>query len=352
MSPIRVLVVDDSAFMRQVITRMLEQDPQISVVGVARDGMDALAKLDRLSPDVLTLDLEMPKMDGLEFLAHVMQSHPLPVVVVSSWATAGAEKTIRALELGAIDFVTKPVAFPSEAMFEIAEELINKVKTAALANPNPKVKEEKPRRKSLLPLALRGVAHDAALCCIAASTGGPRAIQSIVTKLPASFPIPVLFVQHMPPGFTRLFAEHLNGQSNLPVREAVDGEVPLPGQILIAPAGLQTTVTGGPGSLRLKVGPEPASVYRPSADVTFSSIAESCGAKALGVVLTGMGQDGARGLLAMRQAGAPTLVEAAETCVIHGMPRAAVEVGAAQLVLPLWEIPEALLALTGMAGEE
>ncbi|MCL6614502.1 MAG: response regulator, partial [Firmicutes bacterium] len=252
MSPIRVLVVDDSAFMRQIIARMLEKDPEICVVGVARDGLDALNKLECLSPDVLTLDLEMPKMDGLEFLTRVMGSRPLPVVVVSSWATAGAEKTMRALELGAIDFVTKPVAFPSEAMLGIADELVAKVKTAALANLAPKTAEAEGRVS--LPPGLRGIASDAALCCIAASTGGPRALQGILAKIPPDFPLPLLFVQHMPPGFTRVFAERLASQANLAVREAADGEVPMPGQALIAPAGLQTRVTGSPGHLRLRVG--------------------------------------------------------------------------------------------------
>lgn len=345
MSPIRVLVIDDSAFMRQIISKILEGDQEICVVGVARDGEDALGKIDRLNPDVLTLDLEMPKMDGLDFLGKVMGSRPMPIVVVSSWATEGAVKTLQALDLGAVDFVTKPVASPSDAMWDIAEELIAKVKAAAFANLTAGSAAPEPTR---FPPAARNLAADAAICCIAASTGGPRALQSIVTRLPRQFPMPVLLVQHMPLGFTRVFAERLAEITNLPVREAEDDETLTSTKILIAPAGLQTRITGRPGNLRLKVGPSPASVFRPSADITFGSIAETCRAKALGVILTGMGHDGAHGLLAMRQAGASTVAEAAETCVVYGMPRTAAELGAAQLVLPLWEIPGAILALTGL----
>ena len=332
MSPVRVLVIDDSAFMRQIISRILEGDQEICVVGVARDGEDALGKIDRLNPDVLTLDLEMPKMDGLDFLAKVMKSKPMPIIVVSSWATEGAVKTLQALDLGAVDFVTKPVASPSDAMWDIAEELIAKVKAAAFANLAAGTTAPEP---SKFPSAARDLAADAAICCIAASTGGPRALQSIITRFPRHFPMPVLLVQHMPLGFTRVFADRLAEMTDLPVHEAENDEELVSTKILVAPAGLQTKVTGRPGNLRLKVGPNPASVFRPSADVTFGSIAETCGAKALGVILTGMGHDGAHGLLAMRQAGASTVAEAAETCVVYGMPRTATELGAAQLVLPL-----------------
>ncbi len=345
MSPVRVLVIDDSAFMRQIISRILEGDQEICVVGVARDGEDALGKIDRLHPDVLTLDLEMPKMDGLDFLVRVMRSKPMPIIVVSSWATEGAVKTLQALDLGAVDFVTKPVASPSDAMWDIAEELIAKVKAAAFANLTADSAAPAP---SKFPSAARDLAADAAICCIAASTGGPRALQNIVTRLPRQFPMPVLLVQHMPLGFTRVFADRLAEITDLPVHEAENDEELTSAKILVAPAGLQTMVTGRPGNLRLRIGPNPASVFRPSADVTFGSIAEICGAKALGIILTGMGHDGARGLLAMRQAGASTVAEAAETCVVYGMPRTATELGAAQLVLPLWEIPEAIMALTGL----
>lgn len=342
MSIIKVLVVDDSAFMRQVISQMLEADPEICIVGTARDGEDALAKTAHLDPDVITLDLEMPKMDGLTFLAKLMAERPKPVVVVSSWAVEGAEQTLRALDLGAVDFLTKPVSAPSDAMWEIAEELLAKVKTASAAKiaPNPQHETE----KDLL-AKLKGQAVDAVICCIAASTGGPRALQSIVTRFPSTFPVGILLIQHMPFGFTQGFAAHLAESCQLPVQEAINGDLLVPGKILVAPAGLQTQVTGAPGRLRLKIGPSPASVFRPSADITFSSIAESCGRHALGVILTGMGQDGARGLLAMRKTGAHTLAESGETCVVHGMPRAAAEMGAAETVLPLWEIPEAIMAM-------
>ncbi len=344
MSPVKVLVVDDSAFMRQVISGMLETDPEVCVVGIARDGEDALNKLERFDPDVVTLDLEMPKMDGLAFLARLMSIRLVPVVVVSSWATVGAEQTVRALELGAVDFVTKPVAVPSEAMWDIREELLAKVKTAAAANIAGSAGFASP---AALPAEVRGRASNAAICCIAASTGGPRALQSIVTRLPADFPLGVLLVQHMPPGFTRVFAAHLAEISALPVKEAQNGQSLGPGQVLVAPAGLQTTVVGSAEHPKVQVGSTPRSVFRPSADISFDSIAETCGERALGVILTGMGQDGARGLLAMHNCGARTVAESAETCVVFGMPRAAAELGAADLVLPLWQIPDALLALVG-----
>lgn len=340
---VKVLVIDDSAFMRQVITRMLQDDPAICVVGTARDGEDALEKVARLSPNVLTLDLEMPRLDGLAFLRRLLAIHPLPVVVVSSWAAAGADRTISALALGAVDFVTKPVAVPSDEMLSVAEELRTKVKAAAAARiPGHGRQDVRPS----LPIPW-GEAADAAICCLAASTGGPRALQSIVTKLPADFPLPLLLIQHMPPGFTKVFACRLNELSSLPVREAQDGEALSPGEVLIAPAGWQTSVDGVPGRLFVRVGIVPDSFFRPSADLTYKTIAGSCGARAIGAILTGMGQDGAHGLLAMSQAGACTLAEAAETCVVHGMPRAAVEIGAARWVLPLWEIPTALMILAG-----
>ena len=346
MSSIKVLVIDDSAFMRQIISRMLETDPSITVVGVARDGEDALHKIERLQPDVLTLDLEMPKMDGLAFLAKIMAERPLPVVVVSSWAAAGADKTIQALELGAVDFVTKPVSIPSESMWDIAEELLAKVRAAGSANIVGHAADTPPRE---LPAACRKPADEPAICCLAASTGGPKALQSIVARFPSDFPMGVLLVQHMPPGFTSVFACHLAGLVGLPVSEASDGRLLERGHVLIAPSGYQTTVVGGPGRLYLRVGAAPQSAYRPSADVTFDSIAKACGSHAIGVLLTGMGQDGARGLLAMRRRGAKTIAESGETCVVHGMSRVAAEIGAADLVLPLWQIPEAILAWAGLA---
>ncbi len=339
--------------MRQVISHMLESDPEIAVVGVARDGEDALRKLDKLNPDVLTLDLEMPKMDGLACLARIMSEKPKPVVVVSSWAAAGAEQTIRALELGAVDFVTKPVAMPSEAMWDIARDLLTKVKTAASAHLVQTV-EKIPERE--LPAECQRPAADAAICCLAASTGGPKALQSIVTRLRPGFPMGVLLVQHMPPGFTGVFANRLSELTGLRIREAQDGQFLRRGQIAIAPSGYQTTVMGDPSCLQLRVQTTPSAVYRPSADVTFSSIAKTCGPRAIGVLLTGMGQDGARGLLAMRNEGARTIAESAETCVVFGMPRIAAEIGAADLILPLWQIPEAIsawagtTALTGRTG--
>jgi len=338
--PIKVMIVDDSAFMRRVLTQMLESDPDICVVGTARDGEDALARIERFAPDVLTLDLEMPKMDGLTFLSKVMTIRPTPILVVSSLAINGAEQTMRALEMGAVDFVTKPVAIPSEDMLDIRDELLLKVKYTARANLTGA--DSQSRSRVVMPFIPKKTVKEHTICCLAASTGGPKALQSIVSHLPIDFPAGILLVQHMPPGFTSSFAERLGERPGMPVREARDGDPILPGMVFLAPSGQQTQVMGTPEALWLRVGSEPSSLFHPSADITFASIAESCGSHGVGVILTGMGQDGARGLLTMRNTGAYTIAESAETCVINGMPRAAIELGAAEVVLPLWQIPEAL----------
>ncbi|NLW57049.1 MAG: chemotaxis response regulator protein-glutamate methylesterase [Firmicutes bacterium] len=339
--PITVLIVDDSAFMRQVIKQMLTADPDIEVVGVAVNGLDALKKVQIYNPQVITLDLEMPQMDGLQFLAELMKANPLPVVVVSSLAVKGGEQTFNALQLGAVDFVTKPDSKPSQEIWTIQEELILKVKAAASVRP-----EQIKRLPSSASVEISPFRFEIknGVVAVGASTGGPRALSFLLANLPKDFPWGILIAQHLPKEFIHSFALRLDSISPLTVKVAEDGEEVLPGKVLIAPSGLQTGVIreGGKQLIRLA---ESTALYRPSVDYLFNSVAETFGAQSIGVLLTGMGTDGAYGLKMMRRAGSTTIAESPETCVIYGMPRAAVEIGAATLQLPLTSIPQRLSSL-------
>jgi two-component system chemotaxis response regulator CheB len=335
------LIVDDSAFMRQVIKQMLTTDPEIDVVGVAVNGLDALKKVQVYNPQVITLDLEMPEMDGLQFLTELMKANPLPVVVVSSLAVKGGEQTINALQLGAVDFVTKPEAKPSKEIWTIQEELILKVKAAASV---------RPEQIKILPssVSVESIPFQSEIkngvVAIGASTGGPRALGFLLANLPKDFPWGIIIAQHLPKEFVHSFALRLDSVSPLTVKVAEDGEEVLPGKVLIAPSGLQTGVIKVGGKHLIKLA-ESTALYRPSADYLFNSVAETFGAQSIGVLLTGMGADGAYGLKMMKRAGSTTIAESPETCVIYGMPRAAVEIGAATLQLPLTSIPKRLSSL-------
>lgn len=342
---IKVMVVDDSAFMRQVISKMLEKDPDIQVVGIATDGLDALNKVEIFQPDIITLDIEMPKMDGLTCLAKLMETRPLPVVMVSSWAVEGGERTLKALELGAVDFVTKPSGEPSDDLWEIEAQLIEKVKAAAkakierLAEPLPAVKPGTNVRFSRRPPL--GLPR---LLAIGASTGGPRAIQSILTSLPSNLPVGIVIGQHMPKDFTKVFAGRLNSLCALQIREAQTGDEVKPGQVLIAPSGHQLAIQLV-GSKFVAEVTDVSSIYKPSIDFLFQSLTTVTGGETVAVLLTGMGGDGARGLKALRDLGARTIVESEESCVVYGMPRVAWEMGAGEFSLPLDRIPAAILDL-------
>jgi len=338
---ITVLIVDDSAFMRQMIKQMLTTDPEIEVVGVAVNGRDALKKIQVYNPQVITLDLEMPEMDGLQFLAELMRVNPLPVVVVSSLAVKGGEQTFHALQLGAVDFITKPDAKPSKEIWSIQEELILKVKAAASVSPEQIKNLPSPAAVESIPFhpeIKKGVV------AIGASTGGPRALSFLIANLPKDFPWGIIIAQHLPKEFVYSFASRLDSISLLKVKVAEDGEEVLPGKVLIAPSGLQTGVIRKGEKYLIKLA-ESTALYRPSADYLFNSVAENFGAQSIGVLLTGMGADGAYGLKMMRKAGSITIAESPETCVIYGMPRAAVEIGAASLQLPLTAIPKRLSML-------
>ena len=317
---------------------MLESDSEIKVVGVATDGIDALNKIKLYQPQVVTLDLEMPRMDGLSFLAELMRKSPLPVVVVSSLAVEGGEATFQALELGAVDFVTKPEAKPSQSLWRIQDELVLKVKAAA--GVSPEVIRQLP---TALPIAKKGFVEkfDTGIVAIGASTGGPRALRYILAHLPADFPWGIIIAQHIPADFMKSFAARLDALSPLTVKVAKEGAEIRPGQVLLAPSGLQTGVVNKAGKLLIRLEKSDA-LYRPSVDYLFSAVAGVCKNHSVGVLLTGMGADGAYGLKVMQEAGGITIAESVETCVIYGMPRVAVEMGAVKYQLPLPEIPDCL----------
>lgn len=331
---IKVLIVDDSALVRRALTEQLAKEPDLEVVGTALDPFVARDRILQLKPDVLTLDLEMPRMDGLEFLQRLMVHHPMPVVVVSSLTRHGSQAALSALAFGAIDVVPK-----GGNQFSVpAAGLADAIRGAARAVPKRR-HAQVPRTPMLATLR----ATDKTLV-LGASTGGPRAIELVLGELPEDC-LGGLVVQHMPEGFTAPFAERLDSVCRCRVREARDGDRIAPGQILIAPAGRHCRIvrSGAQPVVQLFDGPR-IHHQRPAVDVMFHSAAQQLGANALGVLLTGLGRDGAAGLRALRAAGAHTIAEAEETCVVYGMPRAAIELDAAAEVLPLDEVAPAILA--------
>jgi len=338
---IRVLVVDDSALMRQVMGSLLARDPAIEIVGTAGDPYVARDKIRELQPDVLTLDVEMPRMDGLSFLEKLMRVRPMPVVMVSSVTAAGCATTLRALELGAVDFVSKPHTDLREHMSEMAQEVIDKIKIAASAQVRRRVSAAPslPYARSTTPARIAG--H---LIAVGASTGGTEALRQFLTALPADAP-GVVVVQHMPEHFTTAFAERLDQLCTMRVKEAADGDQVLAGHVLIAPGNRHMRVERDGATYRVRISIDPpVNRHRPAVDVLFHSCAEHVQGHAVGVLMTGMGDDGARGLLAMRKAGARTLAQDQESCVVFGMPKVAVDLGAVDEVLPLSRLAGAALA--------
>ncbi len=351
MSKIRVLIVDDSALVRQLLTKMLDSDPQIEVVGTAQDPYVAREKIKALNPDVLTLDVEMPKMDGVTFLSNLMRLRPMPVVMVSSLTERSADITLRALELGAIDFVSKPKIDLAHTLEEYRDEIIAKVKMAAHARPNTRgsgiaPQDIPPRLSADAVLKRERPQHFRTtdrLIAIGASTGGTEAIKEVLIRMPPDAP-GIVISQHIPEAFSRPFALRMNRESQMTVSEAVDGQHIVPGHVVIAPGNRHLVIErdGARYVCRLSDGP-PVNRHRPSVDVMFRSVAQNAGPNAIGVILTGMGDDGARGLKEMHEAGAYTLAQDEKSSVVWGMPGEAVKQGGVDETVDIYRMTEAIL---------
>lgn len=338
---IKVLVVDDSAFMRKSIAMMLESDPQIKVVATARDGLEAIEKIKTFKPDIVTLDVEMPRMDGLTVLKIIMKECPVPVLMVSSLTTEGAEATLEALKLGAVDFIPKQLSYVSLDIIKIKDELIQKVKSIV----NSKYVRRKIYRyevESIRDVKFKHVERNFEVVAIGISTGGPVALQEVLSRIPENFPAGIVIAQHMPPNFTRLLAERLNSISKIEVREAQTGDKVQPRLALIAQGGKNLIFEKVLGEKIVKIVDKPNTLYKPSVDVMMESASEVFGDKVLGVIMTGMGKDGLEGLKKVKERGGYIIAQNEETCVVYGMPKAIVDAGLADSILPLEKIGEAI----------
>ena len=338
-------MVDDSALIRGLLTDILSSDPAIEVVGVAPDPYAARDKIKTLNPDVLTLDVEMPKMDGLTFLQKLMAGHPMPVVMISSLTEQGAATTLQALEAGAVDFVTKPSVDIQNGIEDLAQQITSKVKIAAQAT----VRKRTPpidcaeRIKALAAQSAMIKTTDT-IIAVGASTGGTEALRELLEVLPPNTP-PIVITQHMPERFTKSFADRLNELCQIGVKEASEGDSVIPGQALVAPGNYHMELRRSGARYYVTLNQTPAvNRHRPSVDVMFSSVGQYAGANSVGVILTGMGNDGAAGLLKMKQAGAFTLAQDEASCVVFGMPKEAIKAGGVDKILALSDIPGALLA--------
>ncbi len=340
---IKVLVVDDSSLVRKIISDILEKDDDITVIGTANNGKTAIYKNDELNPDVITLDIEMPILDGLATLKHIMGNNPKPVIMMSVLTQHGADATFKALDLGAFDFVPKPSTVLSMTVEDIGDLLISKVKSAAKSKIvsqsalNIETRISQIRKKEIVNRTDRLVA-------IGTSTGGPSALINVFKGFPKNFPAPVLVVQHMPEGFTTAFAKRLNDNSNLEVKEADDGDEVLPGHGYLAPGHSHMEITGKNGGFRVRVfQAEKVSGHMPSIDVLFNSMAKNVGNRTIGVIMTGMGRDGATGLMNIKKSGGFTMAQNEETSVVYGMNRVAVQEGATDEILPLGDISSRII---------
>jgi two-component system chemotaxis response regulator CheB len=361
---IKILVVDDSAFMRKAITIMLESDPQLKVIGTARDGVEGVEKVQLLKPDLVTMDIEMPRMDGLTALREIMQKHPVPVMMVSSLTTEGARATLDALDLGAVDFIPKQMSYVSLDIVKIKDELLNKIKDivrrkhllmahfrrikfdslkAGAAPVKDKYKPSEPQSVEFR--ASPGVKkrqHIVNIIAIGSSTGGPPALQSIIPKLPRNLPVGIVIAQHMPPMFTKSLAERLNSLSEVTVMEAENGQVLEPGLVLIAPGGKHLLVKrqGTRSQVTVTTHPE-ETLYHPCVDVLMNSVADAYGRSTMGIILTGMGSNGLEGITALKKRGGVVIAQNEATCVVYGMPRAVIEA----------ELADHIVSIDHVAGE-
>ena len=347
--PVRVLIVDDSALIRQLLTTLLSSDPGIEVVGTADDPYAARERIKALNPDVITLDVEMPHMDGITFLRKIMTLRPMPVIMVSTLTQAGADVTLEALEIGAVDFISKPSADAAHAMPALASELQAKIKAAARTRMSARAAMTAPAVRKVA----RSVRHTGKIVAIGASTGGVEALKTVLMDLPSDCP-PIVITQHMPPRFTAAFAQRLDRECPMAVSEAVDGDVIEPGHVYIAPGShhLQVVKSGAGYRCALDDGP-PVTGHRPSVDVLFRSVARVVGRSAIGVILTGMGKDGADGLLELRKAGGLTIGQDEASSLIYGMPQVAFDRGAVMRQCSLNQVADAILdACEGKMGTQ
>ncbi|WP_157264555.1 protein-glutamate methylesterase/protein-glutamine glutaminase [Paenibacillus oryzisoli] len=356
-----ILVVDDSVFMRKIVSDLISENPQFKIIGTAKNGQEAIEQVKLLRPDAVTMDIEMPVMNGLDALKHIMEEQPTPVIMLSSLTQEGASETIRALELGAVDFIRKPSGSISLDLYKVKLLLQEKLQMAvrskmsvtqpsnaqsSVVKANPlslrsKMLKDNLKQSDSVAQTIPSTTHFTHLVAIGTSTGGPRALHQVISNIPAGFPAPILIVQHMPPNFTKSLAQRLNDISQIRVVEAADGEVLQTATAYVAPGGWHMVVQkDGNRTYKIRLTKdEPVSGHRPSVDVMFESLLSLSELKRHVVLMTGMGSDGAKGMLALKQSGAiTTIAEAEETCVVYGMPRAAVENQAAMHVLPQQEI--------------
>lgn len=350
---IKVLIVDDSALIRSVMSEIVGSQPDMEVVGVAPDPLVARDLIKQTNPDVLTLDVEMPKMDGLDFLEKLMRLRPMPVIMVSSLTERGSEITMRALELGAVDFVTKPKLSIQSGMREYTELIADKIRTASKARIKARVIQSAGSENTQvgsLPMIKNPLTSSEKLIIIGASTGGTEAIKNFLVQMPSDCP-GILITQHMPEGFTRSFAKRLDGLCKISVVEASGGERVLPGHAYIAPGHSHLTLARSGANYVTQLNSDPpVNRHRPSVDVLFRSAATFAGKNAVGVILTGMGKDGAAGMLEMKNAGAYNFAQDEATCVVFGMPREAIAIGATHVVAPLDELPANVLQYLALHG--
>ncbi|WP_039916477.1 protein-glutamate methylesterase/protein-glutamine glutaminase [Cellvibrio mixtus] len=341
---IKVLVVDDSALVRSLLAEIIHDAPDMTLVGAAPDAYVARDMVNQFTPDVITLDIEMPRMDGLAFLEKLMGARPTPVVMISTLTEEGADATLRALELGALDFIPKPKLGVTSGIREYAELIVEKIRAAAGVKVKPLVKKNRPELGSEQKLpASASLQSTEKIIAIGASTGGTEAIKDLLVQLPAAVP-GIVMTQHMPPGFTRTFAERLNKTTRLHVVEAKGGERILPGHAFLAPGGHHLVVVRSGADYRVKLSDaEPVHRHRPAVDIMMESVAQIGGKNVVGVLLTGMGKDGARGMLAIRNRGGYTLAQDEASCVVYGMPKEAVALGGVDQIVALDKMGQVLL---------
>ncbi|MCX8111062.1 MAG: chemotaxis response regulator protein-glutamate methylesterase [Syntrophorhabdaceae bacterium] len=340
---IKVLVVDDSAFMRGVISKMLESDAEIEVIGTAKNGQEAIEKVDALKPDVMTLDIEMPVMNGIEALKYIMEKNPLPVIMFSALTKEGAEITLEALSIGAADFMAKDFSNFSINIIKKENELVNKVKTVARKKRVYSVRRVYHSRASSSPVTVKRSRYS--ILALGASTGGPPAIEHILSGFPKEFPVPIIIAQHMPRLFTRSFAQRLNNAAQIEVKEAENGESLRSGTAFIAPGDSHMSIRRKGTEVYVEFVNDAKYIYRPSVDLLFSSTAMAYGEGTLCVILTGMGNDGLAGIKDIKSKNGYVIAQNEETCIVYGMPRAVVNANMADAVLPIDKIPDEIIKI-------